>query len=988
MAAGDIINSKRPRFVPNERLDTIDGIALSEAPLKHDDVRTRSLLITPKATAAQPVGMILTGGSTTNNPTGAGDGKLRINTELLVAMDADGRHIIKKSGVVVDVTIPVGLHNVYLYHLETAADTQKRRFIGVNSPFAETGGNMETVFEGGYGVHTKTGAIVAEDVVNGATRALVYLGAANNAAGTVTFDGTLTTNRLSTVETPGSAPASNVANGSDKTVLDLVKRALYRIGRSVYKGSNHLTPAAGNNHGAYTEHSGLGVDAAGRYVYEDITIGDGTTTFGRLDRNAYASDDLLMQAAVDLIPTNGTGIIRLKPGLDLSGNWPATVTISTRKTVIIEGSGAPGDGKVQMGTSTAVAMFTVTHALTKIIFRNLYVSITGLVEAKLLSCLDGGFEMHNCRVSHGSSHGTAMVEIGAASALCSGIRVKNCTFNATPVASTTSPWFLSGGTEPVRDVLIEGCLFTCDGSVSPAILLNGARDSIRIVNNHFRFTDDDGGNPASDAYAIVLGEDATATGEWGGRVIENCSFQGSETLAGNSHMCGVDLSNAPGTLVLGCAFVNCYRGIRVGTTNGQEFQEIRDCLFAAPTSGNRGDTRALVAASAALTGLRVAGCRFLATKVYLDTGSGNIVRVTIEHCAFIDINTGNNACQILTTGFIAELTVSDNDFLEITKSADNVQGLTVGVTSGPSSVLNTKICRNRFQGFYHKGSQNTFYAIKVVGQDVQNLEIADNLFDEINNVAVVSTYGAANVPRVVELGFNSAAGIRVAGNRLRDFMSTLSIGGGGGVLNNGSFLWIDSYDGSATMGVVSAIHIDANEIGADALSPSGLFTVTTRFRFRDIRFTNNRVEQNVSLSAAIFTFLQSIIDVGTLPDSNATRLLEISDNYLRMITPAGAYGDTEYIRLTNGGASTVLMAVKLVDNVFSVTNITVTSPNVILACQRVNAFMVFGNMAFKDGDTGTSALATVSVPTTTDNVLPTLPGAGILFTQNIRVGQS
>src|ERR1051326_4322033 len=109
MATGDITNPKRPRYQSNERFDVVDADAASQSIRNTRDALDKATLFTPRAAGSSvPVGMILQGGSTTVNPTGPTDGKLRVNTELLVAIDANGRTLIKEAGTTLDVNIPTG----------------------------------------------------------------------------------------------------------------------------------------------------------------------------------------------------------------------------------------------------------------------------------------------------------------------------------------------------------------------------------------------------------------------------------------------------------------------------------------------------------------------------------------------------------------------------------------------------------------------------------------------------------------------------------------------------------------------------------------------------------------------------------------------------------------------------------------------------------------------------------------------------------------
>ena len=193
MAIGDIANPKRLRIIANERFDNVDAEYLSQTAREHQDALNRGVVSTPLAAGiAAPVGLLLQGGAVTRNPTGGADGLLRVDTDLLVAYDSDGRLLIKPAGVTYSVAI-TGTVQVYLYHTEAASDANQRRFISAASPYTESVATIATKYESAVGVYVRTGfkgGLVASDTVLGETRALFFLGMAHNpGTGAVWFDG-------------------------------------------------------------------------------------------------------------------------------------------------------------------------------------------------------------------------------------------------------------------------------------------------------------------------------------------------------------------------------------------------------------------------------------------------------------------------------------------------------------------------------------------------------------------------------------------------------------------------------------------------------------------------------------------------------------------------------------------------------------------------------------------------------------------------------
>lgn len=265
MAIGDILNPKRVRTQANERLDTGDADALSSVAREHLDAYSRAIEAAPRAVGSStPTGLILQGFGLTLNPTGPTDAKVRVQSALGVAFDANGRMLIKESGVQVDLTLPSGNSQVYVYYVESSSDSTVRRVISVSSPFVESGASIPTKFKSDVAFFTRAGdqtSIVASDVVSGATTALCFLGVANNSGGTVTMtgynastapNGAFATNRVTSVATPATLPTVNTTNGSVATMQDLTAAALYMVGQAMWRGSRNFTPAAANNFGAFT----------------------------------------------------------------------------------------------------------------------------------------------------------------------------------------------------------------------------------------------------------------------------------------------------------------------------------------------------------------------------------------------------------------------------------------------------------------------------------------------------------------------------------------------------------------------------------------------------------------------------------------------------------------------------------------------------------------------------------------------------------------
>jgi len=268
--AGSIVNPKRPRYQSNERFDTSDADAQSRAPREQAKASMRAAHSTPRATAGSPstIGLICTGFELTLNPTGSTDGKVRVGTNVGVAVDSDGGLLIKPQGVTLDLAIPVGTYQIYAYYSEVTTDNARRRFLSVTSPFVETSGAMDTAYQGQVSLVALpgvAGSVVPEAVVNGVTTALCCIGiATNGGTGTITMtgynattapNGTDIVNRLTVPAAPSVAPTTPFVNGSIKTFTDMMQALAYMIGQAVWKGSAISPPTSANNFQAWTQHS-------------------------------------------------------------------------------------------------------------------------------------------------------------------------------------------------------------------------------------------------------------------------------------------------------------------------------------------------------------------------------------------------------------------------------------------------------------------------------------------------------------------------------------------------------------------------------------------------------------------------------------------------------------------------------------------------------------------------------------------------------------
>ncbi len=325
MSAGDIVNPKRVRMTANERVDAVDVDAVSSEIVEHADAATRSLQYTPvNAGGTAPTGLILTGFGLTLNPTGGSDGKVRVGSALGVAIDSDGRKLIKEAGIQVDVNIPAGTNQLYAYWIEGPVDTATRRFIGVVTPFPESPKSTATRLQSNVAFFTRAGnatSIVASDNVNGQTRALCCIGIVTNTAGVITIsgydgttapNGTTIINRLTTINQPSAVPATNaVGTTAMRTLYDMVVALGYTLGQMGWKGSRNTPPNASNNFQAYVVPPVRGLDA----LFD--SLGESTVT----PTTAWRDFNLNRRALID------HGGYRMGQVSEIDDHWRASTII-------------------------------------------------------------------------------------------------------------------------------------------------------------------------------------------------------------------------------------------------------------------------------------------------------------------------------------------------------------------------------------------------------------------------------------------------------------------------------------------------------------------------------------------------------------------------------------------------------------------------------------------------------------------------------------
>ncbi len=1009
MSSGDLRNINRPRSEANQRLDSFDMEALSLAIREHADAKNRALISKPLAAAASPVGTIYTGGSLTGNPSGPSDGLVRLNTETFIGIDSDGRELVKPSGTTLQAAVPAGNNQVYAYFVEDPTELAVRRFASVNSPFSEVSRSVDTVYQATVGLHVRAGdetTIVPEDTVGGVTKALLFLGLASNTAGVVTVNVAHTLNRLSTVKQPSASPASSTTNGSMQSLEDMVRAIAYKLGMSTWRSSSVLTPAQANNFGAYNEIAGLGLDAAGRYVPEYITIGNGTTSFGRLDATSYANHTLLLQAAIDLIPTDGLGVIVFKHGLTLN-NFSGTITIGTNnRSVIFVGAGWEQRTASAIPTivhSHATPLFTInsTNARSHVSFRHMHIQST--VDQNMILIAGTGLGALTLEDTYlernSSSTAKAMIEVdAAASGVLQNVYIRDCRFVMQGISSSIAV-LLRNTITATRRLWFTGNYITNQSGGSPTryIDLQKCREDIYINNNHF---EQDASFAGTTVFMVTLRQDTAAIASNGRREVSGNLFKCRSTDTGVAAGGGcLDIITMADISVSKNTFLNAQRGVKFGTTDfsagmgdGQVITQNLFCSINAtnPTTcfglcGVDDDTDGGISNTVVSQNVSLGAGMFVDIDhsnptnivrglIVKDNIFYNCVAASTFQAAWID------AFRLANCAFDANLFIVENAPFSSTAAL----GFKIGNDNGGNGpqMYQCSLRDNTFTGQYHLTSQNSWYSLAIYAAGIDSLDISRNKF-WFQNSAITNTSvnNAAFVPRVVEIGAGGASdALSVKHNQAMYLQNDVTIGSG--LMNNGAWLYFSS-------GSVHHAVFEGNEIGTSFdLGVMGFvrFAVGTQAKF--LRVHNNSCCMNVTRTSE-FVYLHDMIEMTVPNNNNDCQLFDLVGNHLRFNSGAAVPAGLNYFSMLSGGASARINTVMICNNIFSHSGAGgLTNPNATLAITTPN-LMITKNVAMRDTEASTTVLLGITL-TGVSNYNATagaLPGAGVTLTENIKIKQ-
>jgi hypothetical protein len=851
MATGDKELQTRPRAESNQRLDLVEFDALAITSQLSLEAAIRALLSSPKATAGLPVGERWTG-SLTANPTSASDGLFRVDTPPFIGVDANGGFVLKRNSIALAASIPAGGadYQVYLHMKDVAEDTQVRRKLPATAPFTEFSAAINVALRQTCDIYVRAGnaaSVVAQDVVAGQTRPLLFLGIATNTGGAVVF--TPAANTLETVTQPASVPASSTGittaqttvTGEAATLRQLTNVALYKHGIGMWKGSRALTPSAANNYGAYVEPVG-GVDAAFKQALGHITIGDGVSVFGDFNVSEFASCKLLMDAAILALPTEG-GIIVIKSGVQLSDFDGALVALPALKTVMIVGDHDRTPETLPQFTFIASEGFECNNT-GKFILCNLHIRhVTPSVVLKNgpLTVRDVFFE------GTSTTDQGAAIQNDAAATACKYIdieRVLIATNQSGPRSTAFGVRIANTATTSLcRIVHVEHRNYEYSAGT---IGLGNIGSNVEIGHIYYRWLRV--GAHALTLCPVVKIDTTDNTDEIRNRWVHHISLDTAidDMVAltyGNTGYLVIEALQQGATI----AAFGHYMIYQSGFSSSAGPVVFRDCTF------ERSDLAGFHCHSVTIPDLSFENCKFGGP---VEVFGSTLTRVRFDRCTF---NSINNVVQASST--IHSLTVNECWFKGIgNASSPDFSALKVVATTSITSVVFTN---NHIDGF-----QNVNY----IGAD-----------------AVIS-------PRVFEVDANFVSAVVCNNNTLVNVLNNSS-----GNARRGAYLLnLSSTDRTTGSMIATTINISNNQLGRDndfvgLLQTSLLSDVST------LNISNNVIQTTWFSTTVVIDHLVSVLAVGS---GAIIRNLLFTNNHVYVENPLNTAMVSGVLDCVNGGALT------------------------------------------------------------------------------------
>lgn len=1026
MATGDKTSATRPLGTSNQRLDLVDYASLAVTAQAALEADTRGVIASPKAVAGAATGERWTG-SMTGNPTSGTDGLFRLDSPVFVGLDANGGLLIKPNGTALSVAVPAGGSNqqIYAYVSDVPENTQVRRFLPATTPFTEFGAAVNVALRQTVGLFVRAGtlgSVVAEDVVAGATRPLLFLGIATNTGGVVVF--TPGTNTLESVSQPAIFPANSAGTtvggttttGSQATMRELLNAALYLVGQLAWKGSANLVPSAANNFGAYTTPP-VGVDKIGRDILDTVTIGDGVTVFGTLDRTAFSSDDLLLSAAITTASLRaGAGnicSILIKPGVRLT-NFAGNVTIPASCRTTITGVG--GSTTLPQIDITTAFGFLMTNATTsQLRFEDLFVRTNGLAAIVKMT---GVFSARNCTFTRNNSAATVAMFLSdtASATVVPDCAFVECVFNDTGVTANdaTKYAFIDTGTSAANGILTRLVLSRCRFVNST----NFAHRGIRIGNISEGLDIDDckfvsqqtvAAAPTVLLYWLELTDpDGTFTLS-NDRKITGCTFSGAATHAAQALMCGILLKDVCGMTLSQCDFQRMARPLECGvaTNGGCQDLRINSCRFvnraggvttpfnANTYGGLSGTTRpAALLLFTTLNNVTISNCYFEVFDLYHTDATVSVnTNIAVQDCTFID-------CSCLIGDPFSGVDVSSKFGVLLT---DNIFRRT-GSAITPYIPLRTQGTALRqvtvrgctFRGFAQPATNLTALCIDFGGSNnlvttMEQLAVDSCTFIDCDNETMNYTGtagGTDTLHSLIQLSATSTlADIVITRCRATQIANNQVKGSAANIFH---VTFVGHHTANAGPVRIQGMLIQGNAIGDDT-SHCGMYAM---FGSQKTRFESLKIEGNshiVALNDVNYDDNWGGYNL-VIPSTDVSvhDVISIVDNTAFVVNVSGASGASGPIYRglwLRDGALTAVFAVSVLLIANNTISVSAAGLNTIAGTYQVSAALggltVVNNVARRsDLRTGTVDVAVTRFAGAIGRSIPAKPGAGITWTNN------
>lgn len=839
MTTGDKVFGTRPRAESNERLDLVDWDRMSLTAQLAMEAVLRAIISSPRATAGVPTGERWTG-SITANPTSGSDGLVRLDSAVFVGLDANGGLVLKPNGTTLSIAIPSGGadYQVYAYIKDIAEDTQLRRKLPATSPFNEFAAALNTALRATVDLYVRAGSagsVVAQDTVSGFTKPLLFLGIANNTAGNVVF--TPAANMLETVSVPATGPTTNTGTttsettttGGASTLRELINFALYQVGQIAWKGSSFVTPAAGNNYGAYLTPAG-GVDAAYRGMTGWLTIGNGTTVVGDFNTSDYGNAKLCLDAAIAALPAQG-GTIILKKGVVLSGFGGSTVTMPAGKTIEIIGDHTSMPANVpQIVLTTGEKL--ITSATGKLTLRNLHVRQTAAAGATAVTLTTSPFTAIDCFFEN-----TATANTGADLALLQGTNVSDVTLQRCRFETSALPNTANGTavglkiTGTAYRIYTKQCSYKNSGGDGCGLFsIADCRNDVVLEDTVWTQT---GGLGAT---GIALGSTDNTTDIYNRRVVRyNASGEYSLVWLMTS---GV----APTNFLIDDMQDHTANGQAAGTSLYQASMTYKNCSFKNFANFNVGCTT-----------LSFRNCEFLGTFTLGDGVDAVYTWLEFIGCTFVGTNyTGTYWRNTITANTIFDIVIKDCTFKDYA---------------------------------YPTAADWAIFTIQVVNSNViYRARLTDNRIDGVQNTAY-SGGDATTSPRIFDIRCELFQLIDCSRNTITRCMSSFSG-------NSGSqtyLLRVDTPDVADTSAVSGTILMHGNNAGQGDTSNNLCLLKTVHVVVDSVSICRNNIWTRYQTAAGTPQFREMVNMIYPAAFASTGREgIVVDDNYVRIENSAAA----------------------------------------------------------------------------------------------------